>query len=638
MRDYCRVVAAVPRVKPGDVAANVDEVIRLASEAADQEADAVVFPELCLTGYTCGDLFYRPSLLKAAENALEQIIAFSFGWSNLLVVVGLPVRQNGRIFNCAAVVHRGLQGIVPKTYLPSTREFYESRWFATADERALDTVDFANTRDVPFGNDLIFDKGGAVFGVEICEDMWTANPPSTRLALRGANIILNPSASNEVIGKTEYRRALVTGQSARCLAAYVYAGAGTGESTTDLVFGGHALIAENGTLLAEGKRFCREAHSIVADIDVGFLDYERSANFAFRSAAKTVEPAHCVQFVDDDKEEADEAEEERLPLLRPVDAHPFVPSAADDCALRCEEILAIQSTGLATRLEAIKCRAVVLGLSGGLDSALALLVCVEAFDRLGLPREGIRCYSLPGFGTTKRTKNNAEGVCAALGVSLETVDISEMARLNLKELGRDEQEKDITYENAQARGRTYFLMNKANQLGALVVGTGDLSELALGWCTYNGDHMSMYGVNAGVPKTLVRYVVEWYATQKDEKARQPLLDILATPVSPELLPPTAEGEIAQKTEDKVGPYELHDFFLYHFLRRGASQEKIRLLAYMAFPNYDAKVIDKWLEVFFTRFRTQQFKRSCMPDGPKVGSVNLSPRGDWRMPSDLAKLI
>ncbi len=630
MGDYRRIAAVVPRVKPGDVAANLAEILRLLEEARKANVAVVVLPELCLTGYTCADLFYRPTLLTAAEEALEEILSRSYG-VDMLVVVGLPVRQNGRIFNCAAVIHQGLKGLVPKTYLPSTREFYESRWFATAEERASDLIDFAGERDVPFGNDLIFDAGEAVYGVEICEDMWTANPPSTRLALRGANILLNPSASNEVIGKTEYRRALVTGQSARCLAAYVYAGAGTGESTTDLVFGGHALIAENGTLLAESARFCRGAHSISVDVDIGFLNYERSANFAFRSAAKTVAAVRRIEM-------ETMAGERELDLKRVVDPHPFVPSAAEDRALRCEEILAIQSTGLATRLEAIKCRAVVLGLSGGLDSALALLVCVEAFDRLGLPREGIRCYSLPGFGTTSRTKNNAAGVCAALGVSLETVDISELARLNLAELGRDEQEKDITYENAQARGRTYFLMNKANQLGALVVGTGDLSELALGWCTYNGDHMSMYGVNAGVPKTLVRYVVEWYATQKDTKARESLLDILATPVSPELLPPTAEGEIAQKTEDKVGPYELHDFYLYHFLRRGAGKEKIRILAYKAFPNYEKTIIDKWLEVFFARFRTQQFKRSCMPDGPKVGSVNLSPRGDWRMPSDLSTLI
>jgi len=630
MCEYQRIAAAVPRVTPGDVSANLAEIDRLLAAPEMADAAAVVFPELCLTGYTCADLFYRPSLLAAAETALACLVRRTLS-RGLLIVVGLPVRHDGRIFNCAAVLHKGLKGLVPKSYLPGTREFYESRWFATAQERTASTLDFAGEKGVPFGNDLLFAAGDAVYGVEICEDMWTANPPSTRLALQGANILLNPSASNEVVGKTEYRRALVTGQSARCLAAYVYAGAGPGESTTDLVFGGHALIAENGNLLAEGARFRRASHLTVADVDVDFLNYERSANFAFRQGSQTTDPVRRIELGETPRTVEGS-------LLRPHDPHPFVPGSADDRALRCAEILAIQSTGLATRLEAIRCRTVVLGLSGGLDSALALLVCVEAFDRLELPRTGIRCYSLPGFGTTKRTKNNAEELCAALGVALETVDISDLARLNLAELGRDESVKDVTYENAQARGRTYFLMNKANQLGGIVVGTGDLSELALGWCTYNGDHMSMYGVNAGVPKTLVRYVVEWYANEKDARARSPLFDILATPVSPELLPPTAAGEIAQKTEDKVGPYELHDFYLYHFLRRGASKEKIRRLAYETFPDYARETLDKWLDVFFVRFRTQQFKRSCLPDGPKVGSVNLSPRGDWRMPSDLAVLI
>ena len=639
--EYLRVAAAVPAVRPADVGANLAAIRALLRQVAAARVQVAVFPELCLTGYTCADLFYQPYLLDAAERALAELIP---DCGDGLVAVGLPVRVGGRIFNCAAVVAgRRLVGVVPKTYLPSTHEFYESRWFASALEATADEIELAGAR-VPFGNDLVFDRGdGAVVGVELCEDMWTANPPSTRLTLRGANVVLNLSGSNELVGKTEYRRSLVLGQSARCLAAYVYAGAGVGESTTDLVFGGHALVAENGALLAEGRRFMRTPQLTVADVDVGFLDFERSANFAFRSAARTVGEVRRVRV--DAGRGVDGAEGA---LRRPVEPHPFVPNAQADRDARCEEILAIQSTGLATRLEAIRCRDVVIGLSGGLDSALALLVCVEAFDRLGLDRAGIHAFTLPGFGTTARTKGNAERLCAGLGVPLETIDIAPMARQHLKDLGRDEAIHDITYENTQARGRTYLLMDKANQLGGLVIGTGDLSELALGWCTYNGDHMSMYGVNGGVPKTLVRYIVDWYAGARlaetgggtaapdPARAAQALRDILATPVSPELLPANADGTIAQVTEDKVGPYELHDFFLYHFLRRGAGKEKIRRLAEAAFAGvWDAATVGKWLDTFFRRFYAQQFKRSCLPDGPKVGSLNLSPRGDWRMPSDVA---
>ncbi len=629
MREYARVAAAVPSVRPADAAANLESAKRLYDRAVAGGADAVVYPELCLTGYTCADLFYQPSLLAEAEEALRLFVAHTAGKGHTLAALGLPVRAGGRIFNCAAVVADGrLFGIAPKTYLPSTHEFYESRWFASALEATEDELNFAGFT-VPFGNDLVFSAGDAVYGVEICEDMWTANPPSTRLTLRGANIIMNLSASNELVGKTGYRRSLVAGQSARCLAAYVYAGAGVGESTTDLVFGGHTIIAENGTVLAEGARFGREERLTVADVDVGFLDFERSANYAFRNAATTVGETRRVELP---QRPAGEFEGR---LMRPVDPHPFVPGADAARDERCEEILAIQSTGLATRLAAIGCRDVVLGLSGGLDSALALIVSVEAFSRLGLDRAGIHAYTMPGFGTTRRTKGNAEKLCEGLGIALETIDITPMARQHLKDLGRDESVKDITYENTQARGRTYLLMDKANQVGGLLVGTGDLSELALGWCTYNGDHMSMYGVNAGVPKTLVRYIVGWYASKAGGAAGEALVDILATPVSPELLPAAADGSIAQVTEDKVGPYELHDFFLYHFLRRGAGREKLLHLATAAFEGvYPKDVVAKWLDVFTKRFYAQQFKRSCMPDGPKVGSINLSPRGDWRMPSDV----
>ena len=624
----------MPPVRPADTAANLLGIRRLLTEAAGKGAEVVVFPELCLTGYTCADLFHRPDLLSSAVSALKTLIEES-GPNAPLLAVGLPVRHAGRIFNCAAVIGDGrLLGVIPKTYLPSTHEFYESRWFASALEATETEIALAGFT-VPFGNDLVFDLGGgAVLGVEICEDMWTANPPSTRLTLRGANIILNLSGSNELVGKTDYRRSLVVGQSARCLCAYVYAGAGVGESTTDLVFGGHTLIAENGTLLAEGGRFSRSGALTLADVDIGFLDFERSENFAYRQGARTTLPVRRTEVRSPVRPPAGP---QVSSLLRPVDPHPFVPSASGDRDARCEEILAIQSTGLATRLEAIGCRDVVVGLSGGLDSALALLVCVEAFDRLGFDRKGVHCFTMPGFGTTKRTKGNAERLCEGLGVPLETIDITPMARQHLKDLGRDESVRDITYENTQARGRTYLLMDKANQLGGLVIGTGDLSELALGWCTYNGAHMSMYGVNSGVPKTLVRYIVRWYADTHHSSpvVRSSLLDILDTPVSPELLPANEDGTIAQVTEDKVGPYELHDFFLYHYLRRGASRAKIASLARIAFAGaYEPAVIERWLDVFVRRFYRQQFKRSCLPDGPKVGSINLSPRGDWRMPSDV----
>ena len=627
MREYFRVAAAVPRVFPGDVAGNVKSVATLLAQAAQKGIEAVVFPELCLTGYTCGDLFYRPDLLSAAEEALRELA--SSMPNGILAAVGLPVRLDGILYNTAALIRDGdILAVIPKTYLPSTHEFYEARWFASANGKHDDTVEIAG-QPALFGNDIIIDAGGgAKIGVELCEDMWSIVPPSTRLACRGANIILNLSASNELVGKTEYRKSLVAGQSARLIGAYVYCGAGVGESTTDLVFGGHTIIAENGSIIAEGERFLREPHMIAADIDIGFLDFERSANHAFREAAAFGEgDVRIIDVMETPRRKSG------LGLMRNIERFPFVPSVEAERDARCSEVLAIQSTGLASRLAAIPCKDVVIGLSGGLDSALALLVCVEAFDRLGLDRKGIHAYTMPGFGTTSRTKNNAHKLCKGLGVKLETIDITPMARQHLKDLGRGETPHDITYENTQARGRTYLLMDKSNQVGGFVVGTGDLSELALGWCTYNGDHMSMYGVNAGVPKTLVRYIVQWYLERHAECA-EALADILATPVSPELLPANADGTIAQVTEDKVGPYELHDFFLYHYVRRGAGKAKILQLAKIAFKGvYDAKTIEKWLGVFIRRFYTQQFKRNCMPDGPKVGSTSLSPRGDWRMPSD-----
>ncbi|MGN0853641.1 MAG: NAD(+) synthase [Kiritimatiellia bacterium] len=630
---YLRLAAAVPPVRPGDIAFNRKAVGDLiAGPAREVRAEAVVFPELCLTGYTAADLFYRSDLLGRAEAALAELVAGQRA-DGPLVAVGLPIRQSARIFNCAAVFQgRRLLGVVPKTHLPNTREFYEARWFASALEATAGEVDVAGFT-VPFGNDLVFDLGGgAVVGVEICEDMWAADPPATNLALNGANAILNLSASNELVGKADYRRSLVTGHSARLMCAYVYAGAGVGESTSDLVFGGHALIAENGTMLAEGKRFGRAPALTVSDVDVDFLDFERSANFAYRQSAKG---SRGVRKIAAPRPRG----LCRVPtLLRELSPHPFVPDDGDGLDARAAEILAMQAAALATRLESIGCRHVTLGLSGGLDSALALLVCVEAFRLLRLDRAGIHAFSMPGFGTTGRTRTNAEKLCRGLGVPLETVAIGPIARLHLADIGHDEATCDTTYENVQARLRTTFLMDKANQLGAIVIGTGDLSELALGWCTYNGDHMSMYNVNCGVPKTLVKYIVRACAARlkpESEMAAEALADILATPISPELLPAADDGSIAQMTEEKVGPYELHDFFLYHFLRRGAAKEKLSLLANIAFAGrYAPATIEKWLAVFLHRFRTQQYKRNAVPDGPKIGTIGLSPRGDWRMPSDI----
>mgnify|MGYP001393643664 CR=1 FL=1 len=628
---YCRVGAAVPSVRPGAVEKNIASLANLAKQAADAGADVLVFPELCVTGYTCADLFFQSALLDAAEKGLENFLK-KIWQSDTVYVLGLPVRQDGLLFNCAVVCRQGnILGVVPKSHLPNSREFYEKRWFSPASCSQAKTIRLCG-EEVPFGADLIFQSLGVsdcCVGVEICEDLWSPIPPCTRQALNGATVLCNLSASNELVGKHEYRRDLVMQQSARCLAAYVYAGAGPGESSTDLVFGGHALIAENGRVLAENRRFRREPDLVLADVDLAFLKFERRQNATYAQCASQAEPARKIAY--------DSADEEPVckGLLRTLERCPFVPPDEEARNRRCEEIFAIQSTGLATRLLHSGCGRVVIGLSGGLDSALALLVSCEAFERAGLGRSGILAITLPGFGTTERTLGNTVRLCEGLGVALERIDITAACRQHLADIGHSGKEHDVAYENTQARERTQILMDKANMLNALVVGTGDLSELALGWCTYNGDHMSMYAVNAGVPKTLVRYLVRWVAEHRsNELTSAALLDILATPVSPELLPASPSGQITQKTEEVVGPYELHDFFLYHFVRCGASVEKIRFLAGIVFKDsYRAEEIDRWLKIFFRRFFSQQFKRSCMPDGPKVGSINLSPRGDWRMPSD-----
>ncbi len=626
-----RVAVASPAQRVADVDFNVAAIRAAMERAADAGASLVLFPELSVTAYTCGDLFYQSLLLERARAALITL-AHATAESRIAVVVGLPLLQDGKIFNCAAFLCDGaVVGIVPKTYLPNTQEYYEARWFASSRTAHFDAVEIGAQR-VPFGTDLLFRAANlpqCVIGIEICEDLWAITPPSSDKALGGATILLNPSASNDTLGKSEYRTALVAHQAARCLAAYLYAGASPNESTTDLVFAGHSLIAENGTLLAETERFHFDTQLVTADVDVERLSNERTKNTSFaqqvaRQSYRTVEftlpePHATKPYV----------------LERPLSRTPFVP---DDPRLRaehCREIFTLQATGLAKRLKHTGIKKVTLGLSGGLDSTLALLVTLKAFEILDLNRRDIVALSMPGFGTTERTQSNAEQLAAYAGITFRTISIRDAVRQHFDDIGHDENVHDVVYENAQARERTQILMDVANQIGGLVVGTGDLSELALGWATYNGDHMSMYHVNAGVPKTLVQYLVEWYAESqaRPEEARV-LRDIAATPITPELLPLSDNGALQQETEATIGPYILHDFFLYYMVRHQFPPRKIFWLAQYAFAEmYDAATILRWLGVFYRRFFSQQFKRSAMPDGPKVGSVALSPRGDWRMPSD-----
>ncbi len=621
---FVKTAVVTPKIKVADVAHNGAEVEKLMKEAFKAGARIIVFPELCLTGYTCGDLFSQELLITGAKKELVRLVQVSKNVSGL-VFVGLPWEHRGKLYNAAAAFEGGqLLGIVPKSFLPNSNEFYEARNFAPG-KKGYEYIDFEGEL-VPFGTSLLFtceNIKNLVVAAEICEDLWTANPPSVSHALHGANVIVNLSASDETTGKSEYRRQLISNQSARLFCAYLYASAGEGESTTDLVFSGHNLIAENGRILAESERF--KGGITYGDVDVERLTGERRRSTTF----VTENP------VDDDYLEIDfELEEAPLRLTRFVDPAPFVPSEKKKWEERCEEILAIQAMGLKKRLEHTNCNHAVVGISGGLDSTLALLVTALAFDFLGKPRSCITAVTMPCFGTTDRTYNNACELTRRLGAELLEVDIKNAVRVHFSDIGQDENTHDVTYENSQARERTQVLMDIANKLGGMVIGTGDMSELALGWATYNGDHMSMYGVNASVPKTLVRHLVRYYADScGDEKLSEILLDVLDTPVSPELLPPK-DGEIAQKTEDIVGPYELHDFFLYYILRFGFAPAKIYLLAQAAFAGvYEKAVIKKWLQTFYRRFFSQQFKRSCLPDGPKVGSVSVSPRGDLRMPSD-----
>ncbi|WP_106633546.1 MULTISPECIES: NAD(+) synthase [unclassified Alistipes] len=628
---FVKVAAAVPQVAVADCARNAERIVALAQQAARRGVELVAFPELAVTGYTCADLFLQPALLDAADEALGEIMRQTRKLP-LALIVGLPLRHEDRLYNCAAVVAQGrLLGVVPKSYIPNYAEFYEARWFASGAGIEEERITAAG-QEADFGTELTFAVNGAEFGIEICEDLWVASPPSSRLALNGAKLIFNLSASPEGVGKHAYLRELVAQQSARTHTAYVYCSAGFGESSTDLVFAGNGLIAENGTMLAQAARFSLDEQLTVADVDIERLEFERRRNTSFRMREEAGESTVIeMELPDALKASA---------LDRRVDPMPFVPADEAHRSERCEEIFQIQSHGLARRLAHTGCRCAVVGISGGLDSTLALLVTVRTFDKLGLDRRGILGITMPGFGTTDRTYRNALKLMEGLGVTVREIPIRDACLQHFRDIGLPESDRSAAYENAQARERTQILMDVANMEGGLVIGTGDLSELALGWATYNGDQMSMYGVNASVPKTLVRHLVRWAAdTERDGATRATLLDIIDTPVSPELLPADREGNIAQKTEDLVGPYELHDFFLYNFVRAGFRPAKIAFLAEQAFAgSYDRETIVKWLRVFFRRFFAQQFKRSAMPDGPKVGSVSLSPRGDWRMPSDASAAL
>jgi len=624
---FIKVAAAVPAVKVGDVVYNVQQIESLIAQAEGKGVEVMVFPELCLTGYTCQDLFREQLLLDKAEEGLLMLLDFTRKL-DVISIVGLPVVINGLLYNCAVVIQHGtILGVVPKTYLPNYGEFYEKRWFASAQDLNPAEIYLAGSPVSVSAEPIIFSTGDDVkFGIEICEDVWAPIPPSNNLALAGADIIFNLSASDELIGKHRYLCSLLAQQSARTISAYVYASSGFGESTQDVVYGGNAMVFEDGSLLVDGERFSLQPQIQVAQVDVERLRMERRQNTTFINAQRHSSARHIA---------AKPVAPRDFELIRQVDAHPFIPKD-DDMQQGCEEILNIQVAGLAKRLYHIGASKAVIGISGGLDSTLALLVTVKSFDKLGLDRKGIIGITMPGFGTTDRTYNNAMALMKALGVTIREISIAKAVTQHFEDIGHDMQKHDVTYENSQARERTQILMDVANQVNGIVIGTGDLSELALGWATYNGDHMSMYGVNAGVPKTLIRYLVSFVA---GELATDILLDIIDTPISPELIPADAMGNIKQKTEDLVGPYELHDFFIYYFLRWGFSPKKIFILAQKAFDKtYDDATIKKWLQTFCRRFFTQQFKRSCLPDGPKVGSVSLSPRGDWRMPSDASSAL
>ena len=636
---FIKVAAAVPTVKVGDCDYNLQQIECLIAQAEGKGVEIIVFPELSITGYTCQDLFRQTLLLDEAEAGLLTLLDFT-RQLDIISIVGLPVVVGDLLLNCAAVIQKGqLLGVVPKTYLPNYSEFYEKRWFASAQDLRPTEIRFAGNHITVSPHPQLFRTcDGAIFGVEICEDVWAPVPPSNTLALAGADIIFNLSASDELIGKHEYLKSLLAQQSARTITAYVYSGCGFGESTQDVVYGGNAMIYENGKLLAEGERFTMENQMQMMQVDVERLRSERRTNSTYVNAQRNLKFDMLDMQVSVNITECRSITPRDFVLEREVDPLPFIPKS-EDMVRSCEEIFNIQVMGLAKRMVHTNSKRVIIGISGGLDSTLALLVCVKTFDKLGLPRKGIVGVTMPGFGTTDRTYHNAIVMMRNLGIDMREINIAKSVTQHFEDIGHDINVHDVTYENSQARERTQILMDLSNRLGGLVVGTGDLSELALGWATYNGDHMSMYGVNASVPKTLVRYLVKHVAQGMDKETRKTLLDVVDTPISPELIPADEHGEIQQKTEDLVGPYELHDFFLYYFLRFGFRPTKIFLLAQKAFDGkYDDETIAKWLKTFLRRFFSQQFKRSCLPDGPKVGSVSLSPRGDWRMPSDASSHI
>ncbi|MEE0058787.1 MAG: NAD(+) synthase [[Bacteroides] pectinophilus] len=631
MKDgYVRVEVVTPDIKVADCIFNTEQICSRIDKAYDAQVSVIVFPEMCITGYTCNDLFLQDTLLSDAQKSLAAITEYTKG-KNMLTVVGLPFEYCNKLYNVAAVIKDGvILGLVPKKYIPNYNEFYERRQFTEGFDKAVKVC--VAGQQTYMGSRILFrcsDFEKLVVGVEICEDLWTPLPPSVSHAMNGATLIVNPSASNETVGKEDYRRSLVTGQSARLVCAYAYASSGDGESTQDIVFGGHDIIAENGTLLAETSLFAN--NSVINDIDFDRINSERRRMSTFTSATDNDEYT-VVDF--------SLAGTEYTSLVRFIDPHPFVPENEATRNKRCEAILSIQAMGLKKRLAHIGCKNVVIGISGGLDSTLALLVAVRAYGLLGLDMSGIHAVTMPGFGTTDRTYDNAVKMIKSLGCTFHEISIRESVTRHFEDIGHDINVHDVTYENGQARERTQILMDIANKVNGIVIGTGDMSELALGWATYNGDHMSMYGVNASVPKTLVRHLVRYYAeVLADSTLAKVLYDVLDTPVSPELLPPDENGQIEQKTEDLVGPYELHDFFMYYILRFGIHPAKLYRIACAAFrPDYSEETILKWLKTFYRRFFAQHFKRSCLPDGPKVGTVAVSPRGDLRMPSDACARI
>ncbi|HIS17254.1 MAG TPA: NAD(+) synthase [Candidatus Coprovivens excrementavium] len=624
---YVRVAASVPELKVANVEFNTKEVIKEIKALDKEGVQIVTFPELCLTGYTCADLFSQDILITKSKEAIKEVID-STKLLDIISIIGAPIVCDNQLFNCGVVINKGkILGIVPKTYIPNYGEFYEKRWFSTSNTLTSKTINLFG-KEVPIGIDLVFrdiNDSKFAFGIEICEDLWSPKAPSVEAALNGATMIFNLSASNEVIGKAQYRRNLINMQSAKNVCAYIYSSSGVNESSTDLVFSGYAGISENGSMLVENERFNFKTNHIISDVDIQRLMNNRIKDISFMG----IGAINSYRVIDID------LKDNNNDLKRMYDAYPFVPSNEDKRAERCSEIINIQACGLAKRIKHTGMKKCVIGISGGLDSTLAFLVIIEAYRKLGISFDNLIGVTMPGFGTTGRTYNNALTLMKNYGVTMREVSIKEASLQHFKDIGLEETDRSVTYENTQARERTQILMDIANKEGGLVIGTGDLSELALGWCTYNGDHMSMYAVNTSIPKTLVRYLVKYFADiEQNEECKKTILDILDTPISPELLPPSKDGKIEQQTESVVGPYILHDFFLYHFMRYGASPDKIKYIASKTFDGmYDEETIDKWLKFFIKRFFNQQFKRSCLPDGPKVGTISVSPRGDLRMPSD-----